>query len=230
MDKHPEEIDCLILCALRPEASAIAGRLRGARRMKIGRCAAHRGRFSGRDTIVVRTGPGAQAAAAGTRAAFEVFAPGLVVCFGTAGAVDDALQVGDCLVCRSANLYDPNIRAEGKEQPPTETEIALDAQLAERLGVIPNVRFAVFGSADYSVADDAERQVLRNRFGFQAVDWETFAVLKEAHDRKTPAFSFRTITDLCGPDAEAEFLERHRQAVEQAARILAEILQALASS
>jgi len=214
--------DCLIVCALRPEASVIAGRIQGARRESIGGIACHRGLFAGRETLLARTGPGVRAAADGVEKILGETTPALLVNFGTAGAISDDLRPGDFLVSQTAQPYDPDF---GDKVLTGKYRIA-DA-LAEQLAKISGVRFGSFGSADYSVADPIMRRRLRERHRFDAVDWETFSILDKASDFSIPAFALRVITDLAGPDAEEEFHNRHKRLVGLGAEELGRVLSLL---
>ncbi len=218
-----ESIDILIVCALRPEASAISSRMVDARRVDVGDCAGHLGEFLKRNALLVRTGPGSQNSAEGLRAALKQFAPKLVVNFGTAGAIADDLEPGDFVVSRRSLAYDPAIFGApvGDDES---APIDLDEELAAKMS---EYRLATFGSADFSVADDEARSTLRALFDFDVVDWETHSVLCVAREAKIPAFSFRAITDLAGTDAEKEFRDNHRRIVEDAAMQLGELLSKL---
>ena len=232
MHKEPE---ILITCALRPEASAIAGRMTGARRVSIGNHPGHRGVFAGHDMLLVRAGPGSNAARMGTASALDFAKPKILINFGTAGAIDSALAPGDCLISRAAFPYDPAAVASncpnsspGAPETQRQNGVSLSSHLCNQLaGASEEARFAVFGSADYSVSDPATRDRLRRQYGFDAVDWETFAVLRLAEERGVPAFAFRVITDRAGPAAGEEFLSLHRQLLAQAAERLERILEGL---
>ena len=188
-----DQADILILCALRPEASAIAGRMAGARCVAVGDFAGHLGGFSGKETLLVRTGPGSAAASSGLAAALNAFSPRLIVNFGTAGALAGDLHPGECVVSRVSRPYDPAILSAGAESelgPASAPEIELHEHLAVQISAMPGVRLASIGSADFSVADHDARSALRAQFGFDAVDWETYSVLRGARAARIPAFSF----------------------------------------
>jgi nucleoside phosphorylase len=234
MPAVPPPIDLLIACALRPEASAIAGRMAGAGRKSIGGFAGHRGLFAGRQTLLVRAGPGAAAARRGVACALGLAKPRLLIDFGAAGAVNPSLAPGDCLVSRTAIPYKPPAADRGASaspagafEPALHRGVALPGSLCDQLSRAPGVRLGAFGSADYSVAGVEARAAIREQYGLDAVDWETFAVLSLAEEQELPAFAFRVITDLAGPHAGKEFHALHRQLLAQAAERLARIVECL---
>jgi adenosylhomocysteine nucleosidase len=223
-----EQIDILILCALRPEASAISSRMVGARCLDFESFAGHLGKFSGKTALLVRAGPGGEKSADGLQAALKEYHPRLIVNFGTAGAIADDLQPGDCVVSRESLAYDPailgaadNANGASFEDAPA---IALNENLAGQLSKMAEYRLATFGSADYSVADNEARSTLRALFDLDVVDWETYSVLHAAKQAKVPAFSFRAVTDLAGPNAEQEFRDNHRRIVEDAGKRLGDLI------
>ncbi|MFH0794932.1 MAG: 5'-methylthioadenosine/S-adenosylhomocysteine nucleosidase, partial [bacterium] len=216
------------------EARAVAARLGQAHSRSLGLFKAHFGKLSGRDTVVVESGLGANAAYAATLQVIEFYPLRFVFDFGLAGAVSPDLKIGDLLLPEKIVPYDlPSsfsylATIEGAltdEQKKACSREAFEARAIRIAGLEPlaeavGARRVVLGCADIGISSARDRRFLHREFGFDAVDWETCAVIEAARSRGVAAVSLRVVSDLANEQAEQQVRESYRRVLAHAADTL----------
>ena len=137
-----------------------------------------KGRFAGKDILLVETGMG-PAAAAGTLATFEEdVRPGMVLSAGFAGALQRGLSTG---------LIVADLHAAGDRH-------ARALRLAEESSAA-TLRVGRVATSDSVLRDPAEKRRLGAETGALAVDMESAAVGTWAGEKGSPFVAVRTILD-----------------------------------
>lgn len=205
---------------------------------------AHRGRLSGQETVVLRTGIGIAASAAATTWAILATGPRALVVGGSCGGLAADVEVGTLIVGESFAYSIADATAFGYEPgqvPGSPARFAADAPLTDLAGQAAS-RAAALEGADGGAAwrrglmlsGDAFVTAplaapLRERFpGALSADMETTAAARTAHALGVPMTALRAVSDLCGPAADQQFhleiepvAERSAAAIAQLAGLLA---------
>lgn len=105
-----------------------------------------------------------------------------VISFGLCGALDPALEVGDCLVASA-------IIADGERFP---TDSAWARQIMTSL---PEAKLADLTAGDGIIPDGAAKAALRRRTGAAAVDMESHIVARLARRHGVPFTALRVVSD-----------------------------------
>jgi adenosylhomocysteine nucleosidase len=131
----------------------------------------------------------------------------LVICAGAAGALDDALAVGDVVVATATIEHD--YRNRFTQAPLPRFESALTAlnglrQAANRLRT-NHVHFGPVASGDEDIIDDFRRRELLEQTGALAVAWEGAGGARACTFSGVPFLEIRGITDAANQHAPADF-------------------------
>ena len=131
----------------------------------------------------------------------------LVVCAGAAGALVDALAVGDVVVATESVEHDIH----NKFGEPLLPKFGGDEGLLSVLRSVPppgtsfHVHFGPIASGDEDVVDTERRKGLHQRTGALAVAWEGAGGARACHFSGVPFLEIRGITDSADSDAASDF-------------------------
>jgi nucleoside phosphorylase len=160
---------------------------------KLGEVDAHLAGFNSVELTVVLTGVGPRRAAMATseiiRSEYGPF--DCCISAGLAGGLRDNYRIGEILAARSAFSESP--RADGSSQS-LPSSGALLSFAAERGATIAEQ----FYSADHIVSTAAEKKLLGQTY--DAVEMESFEVLRESQAAGVPALAVRAVSDLSTED------------------------------
>ncbi len=206
----------LVLVAMPEEAAPLTARLEQATPLEVpftAGVAAVRGALAGTDTVVVTTGIGIAAAAAGATWGLFALRPGAVVAAGSCGGLAADVEVGTVIVGESFTYsiadatafgYAPGQVPGGPERFTADPVLVDAAEQAARAGG-GAVRRGLMLSGDAFVTAPLAAP-MRERFPTAlSADMETTASARTAAALGVPFTALRAVSDLCGPAADQQF-------------------------
>jgi adenosylhomocysteine nucleosidase len=157
-------------------------------------CKLYRGKFKGRETLLVQTGMGKERAENATRFTLGHYSMNAIISLGFAGGLVPELRIGDVVVC-STLLCAPGTEQKEKLEP-----LAPDANLlslASQGAVNVATRFCL-GCGVTVLTLDSNRQKMRDlseTFQAHIVDMESYWIGRIAAARQIPFIAIRSISD-----------------------------------
>lgn len=189
----------------------------------------HVGVLESREVVVTAAGIGKVNAAMVTTLALDHFQPRVVVFTGVAGAVDDALSIGDVVVAEHVLHHDAGVlEPEGFRvyqsghvpflNPTDELGYRPSDDLLDRvrlrlatielspvLGERPAVVFGTVATGDQFLESDTESRRLHAALGAQAAEMEGAAVAQVAEHFGVDHLVIRAVSDLAGSNSVLDF-------------------------
>ena len=196
----------LVVAPIAAEAEALArafdGRWGGAAAREAGRVAVRE--YAGAGVVLAEGGFGKVQFGVTTRHLLDHL-PGvaLVVCAGVAGALSEAVRVGDVVVGTATVEHDFSSEALGRQPPRFDGSGEHLAELAgavEADGATFAVHFAPIASGDEAVGDRARRSEIHARTDALAVAFEGAGGARAARFSRTPYVEVRGISDMADRD------------------------------
>ncbi|WP_422116664.1 5'-methylthioadenosine/S-adenosylhomocysteine nucleosidase [Brachybacterium sp. UNK5269] len=206
----------LVLVAMPEEAAPLTARLTGATELEVpftAGVAAVRGALAGTDTVVVTTGIGIAAAAAGATWGVLALRPEAVVAAGSCGGLAPDVEVGTVIVGESFTYSIADATAFGYAPgqvpggPERFTADPLLADAAERAAGAGGgaVRRGLMLSGDAFVTAPLAAPMRETFPAALSADMETTASARTAAALGVPFTALRAVSDLCGPAAGQQF-------------------------
>jgi adenosylhomocysteine nucleosidase len=160
-----------------------------------GVCRLYRGKFKGRDTLLVQTGMGRERAENATQFLLERYPVTAIVSLGFAGALSPELGIGDVVVCSTMHCALGSHEEEQRVEP-----CAPDAKLLSLASQGPGdgtTPFSVGSSVTVlQLASSSQRmRELSRTFHADIVDMESYWIAKIASARQVPFIAIRSISD-----------------------------------
>lgn len=183
----------VILGAVSEEIVGVKKKMRIFDRISLGKTQAWKGKWQGKDIILVRTGVGRQKAKYAIRQVIEKLEPEAIISMGYAGALNAGLKVGDLFIANYI-LDEQNHSIPFKvEDPPNSKWLALakNISLVEEL----KIKFGTLVTANSVIYSPQAKQDLGKQFQAEAVDMETIEIAMLAREKKMPFLSVRAISD-----------------------------------
>jgi len=245
-----------ILGAFEREVTLLEDRLSGPREQNIEGIRFVTGTLGGREVVVAWTGIGKVNAAMTTTLLIEHFKPKHIIFTGIAGAVNPKLKPGDIVIAeRTAHhdmgtvwpegLFSKGVKnpLDGFENPvffyADEELVKVARRAADRvdLGQIklltgertPQIITGVVVTGDAFIASADKCKELRKRFQADAVEMEGAAVAQICYQRRISHLVIRSISDNADEGAVLDKQTFYIMAVKNSARLVAEIVDFMAS-
>lgn len=194
----------------------------------------YQARYQKRDVIVGLSGIGKVSAAAMTSYMIMNYKPTLIINIGSAGGLDESLQLGDMVVATMCAYHDFDIRAFGHEMSyekgwyvfKTESEIIKKIHTLS----IPNLHCGPMVCGDQFISERYLFEQMRSRYhGVLATDMESTAIAHVASLHNTPWVIARAISDLVfDDDNHMAFEEFLKLASQQSATLVSQLITLLA--
>ncbi|MCD6291843.1 MAG: 5'-methylthioadenosine/S-adenosylhomocysteine nucleosidase [Deltaproteobacteria bacterium] len=179
--------------------------------------------FAGKEIVATTSGLGKVMAAATTQMLIDRFQADLVLNFGSCGALDPELVVGDLVLASQVIEYD--FTSEHKAVPTTECDAFLVSQLSCRF---PEFKVGPLASADRNADTVAIRESLFTQHQAVAADWEGASIVRVARRMGIPALVLRGVTDIGDADLAAEYESNYKTVLPRVAKVAARITTFLA--
>lgn len=196
----------------------------------------HRARRSGHELILVRSGVGKVNAALCAQLLIDVFEPEAILCTGTGGALNPALDIGDIVVAEDCVQHDLKVEFLGlpRGQVPftnlrffeTEDRFVREAKALS----LPEHRLHVGRvlTGDLFVQDEEKRTELRQELNGDCVEMEGAAVGQVAILNDVSYLVVRAISDRADGASDVDFQSFLHEAAYSSARVVLHLLEALA--
>ncbi len=183
----------------------------------------YRRSFAGKEVVATTSGLGKVMAAATTQMLIDRFEADLVINFGSCGALDPGLVVGDLVLASQVIEYD--FTSEHKAVPTTDCDALLLSELSR---CFPELKIGPLASADRN-ADTVEiREGLFTLYQAVAADWEGASIVRVARRMGIPALVLRGVTDIGDDDLVTEYESNYQMVLPQVAKAAEKITTFLA--
>ena len=158
-------------------------------------CRLYRGAFRGRDVVLAQGGMGRQNAEAAARLVLERYPVTLLISYGFAGALHDALATGDVVLYSTVTCTDDDGRDMAGHAPhaPDRGVLAWAEQALERASV--KVLSAPGITSTRLVADPQDKRKLGQAFDAKVVDMESYWIAEVCAGKRVPFLAVRSVTD-----------------------------------
>lgn len=195
----------------------------------------HRARRHGHDLVLVKSGVGKVNAALCAQLLIDVFDTEALLCTGTAGAVNPALEIGDIVVAEDCVQHDVKVDFLGLPRGQIPFTGLRFFETAERL-VREARSFSVPGhrlhlgrvlTGDTFVQDEVLRQELQEELDGDCVEMEGAAVGQVATVNEVPYLVVRAISDRADGSSDIDFQSFLREAARSSARVVLHLLETL---
>ena len=225
------EVDAVVLAAMGQEMTAFEERSDALGRASLlGQASVRLATFGGSHVLLVTSGIGLVNAAVATTLAVSACRPRAVLSAGSAGGLHQQVAVGDVVAGSSYSFAGADARIFGYalgQVPGMPASYPGDPDLLARVAAAGSrVRRGPVISGDCFVDGSSVDRVRASFPDALATDMESAAIAQTCHLLGVPFVSVRAISDLCGPQAGAEF----HIAVEDAASRSADVALALLSA
>lgn len=149
----------------------------------------------------------------------------LIINVGTAGSVDNRLNIGDIVVANELVQYDFDVTPFGRKLGEIEN-IGESIKVHENLLNLfsDNVYKGVIASGDKFITDIKEKEKIRNNFKALCIDMESASIAQVCFLDKIPFIIIRSITDKLDGSSKIEFETFLSMSSKNAANILKEFI------
>jgi len=193
----------------------------------------YEGKLGGTDVVTLYSGVCKVNAAIATQILIDSFGVSAVINPGTAGAIDEKLNLFDVVIATDCCYHDvaddiltdfhPWMKSVFFESSPYLLE---KAKLAVKKTGLSNVFFGRMVTGEAFITDEGREQIIK-KFAPLSVDMETAAVAHVCYVNRIPFLSVRCITDTATHSGIDSFEENSAKASEIAARLTVEIIKEL---
>jgi len=215
-----------ILCATPEELAALRSRLHlEAKPETHGPTRVWRGRHDAEELVLAQMGIGKVNAAAAATLLLSLFEVEALICSGVAGGLAPELPVGSVLLAERLAIHDYGLVAGRRFTPTASGRIpigapelialpALGSEVSDAFAQLETAVAARLGhpirrggvvTADYFLNCPETRDELRARFGADAIDMESGAILQVAEAWERPLYVIRTLSDLAGEESHVTY-------------------------
>lgn len=225
------EVDAVILAAMAQEMAALEERADALGRASLlGRANVRLATFGGSHVLLVTCGIGLVNAAAATALAVSGCRPRAVLSAGSAGGLHAQIAVGDVVAGSSYTFGGADARMFGYalgQVPGMPASYSGDPDLLARAAAAGSrVRSGPVISADSFIDGSSVDRVRASFPDALSTDMESAAIAQTCHLLGVPFVSVRAISDLCGPQAGAEFHIAVQDAAARSADVVLAVLSA----
>lgn len=195
----------------------------------------HEGAIRGVPAVCLYSGVCKVNAAIAAQILIDTFQVDAVINAGTAGGMDERLQIFDTVICTEAAYHDvaPDLLTEFHPWLESvyfhadEKLLKLARQAADRLALPWRVHTGRMVTGEAFITDDGRQQINR-QFAPLSVDMETAAVAHVCHVNRIPFVAIRTITDTADHSGSGYFEENCAKAAAIARDLTVALLEELA--
>ena len=184
------------------------------------------GSIEEKEVVLVKSNVGKVNSARVTQILIDNFDIELVINVGTAGSVDNSLEIGDVVVATELVQYDFDVTPFGRKLGEIENigeSIKVDEKFLKLFDNI-NVRKGIIASGDKFIVNREDKDNIRNIFKALAIEMEGASIAQVCFLDKIPFLVIRSITDKLDGSSKIDFEKFLESSSKNAANILKEIL------
>jgi len=184
------------------------------------------GNIEEKEVILVKSNVGKVNSARVCQMLIDNFDIELVINVGTAGSVDNSLEIGDVVVATELVQYDFDVTPFGRKLGEIENiggSIKVDENLLKLFDDI-NVRKGIIASGDKFIINIEEKDNVKNFFNALCIEMEGASIAQVCYLDKIPFLVIRSITDKQDGSAKVDFEKFLESSSKRATNILKEVL------
>ncbi|WP_217586784.1 5'-methylthioadenosine/S-adenosylhomocysteine nucleosidase [Lentibacillus saliphilus] len=194
------------------------------------------GMLKGKEVVLLKSGIGKVNAAMATTIMHERYKPSYVINTGSAGGVNQDLEVGDIVVSTAVLHHDVDVTAFNYDygqvpQMPARYERNQElAAITERAAKTLNIRYTegVIATGDSFMSDPERVKAVQARFpDIAAVEMEAAAIAQVCYQYDVPFVVIRALSDIAGKESSVSFDAFLSQAAENASSLIFEVIPSL---
>lgn len=184
------------------------------------------GNIENKEIVLVKCNVGKVNSARVCQMLIDNFDIELVINVGTAGSVDNSLDIGDVVVGTKLVQYDFDVTSFGRKLGEIENigeYIEVDNDLLSLFDEI-NIKKGIIASGDKFIVNSEEKDNIRNIFNALCIEMEGASIAQVCYLDKIPFLVIRSITDKQDGSAKVDFETFLESSSKVAANILKELL------
>ncbi|MBP3039358.1 5'-methylthioadenosine/S-adenosylhomocysteine nucleosidase [Bacillaceae bacterium Marseille-Q3522] len=204
-----------IIGAMDEEVTILREQIEDSQQEIVAGCEFTSGTLNGADVILLKSGIGKVNAAMSTAILLGKYAPDYVINTGSAGGINQQLQVGDVVISTEVRHHDVDVTAFGYEYgqvpmlppaflaDPYLIDIARQASLSDHS--VQTVT-GLIATGDSFMSDPLRISSIREKFAaLQAVEMEGAAIAQVAYQFQIPFVIIRSLSDIAGKESPVTF-------------------------
>lgn len=219
-----------IIAAENEEIEAIKNIMENINKMQIYNLTFYKGVINKKNYIVVKCGVGKVNAARTTQILVDKFDVEYIINLGSAGAVNDNLNIGDIIIGKQLVQHDFDVTAFGREKgyiPETGKIFESDRNLVEQCKEIKingvKIIIGTIASGDIFCTEIKMKEKIRDEFKCDCVEMEGAAVAQVCYLNEIPFIVIRSISDILNGKNEIDFSEYLKLASKNCAEFIKQI-------
>lgn len=184
------------------------------------------GEIEAKKVVLVKCNVGKVNSARVTQMLIDNFDINLVINVGTAGSVDNTLEIGDVVVATELVQYDFDVTPFGRKLGEIENigeSIKVDIELLKLFDKL-DVKKGIIATGDKFIVNNEEKDNVKNYFNAYCIEMEGASIAQVCYLDKIPFLVIRSITDKQDGSSKVDFLEFLESSSKKAASILKEVL------
>lgn len=167
----------------------------------------YKGLINDKEVIIVKSNVGKVNSARVCQLLIDRFNPSLVINVGTAGSVDNLLEIGDVVVANKLVQYDFDVTPFGRKLGEIENigeYIKVDENLLSLFDDL-NVTIGCIASGDKFIVNNEEKNNIKNIFNALCIEMEGASIAQVCYLDKVPFLAIRSITDKQDGSSKIDF-------------------------
>lgn len=206
-----------IIGAMEEEVTILKNKLTQLSEISVAHVKFYTGILKDREVVITQSGIGKVNAAISTTLLINKFKPDIIINTGSAGALDESLNVGDVLISDDVKYHDADATAFGYEYgqvPQMPVAFQSSKPLIEKVSQVVQqqqqqqltAKVGLIVSGDSFIGSIEQRQKIKKAFpNAMAVEMEATAIAQTCYQFNVPFVVVRAVSDLANGEAEMSF-------------------------
>ncbi|HEB2141027.1 TPA: 5'-methylthioadenosine/adenosylhomocysteine nucleosidase [Staphylococcus aureus] len=206
-----------IIGAMEEEVKILKNKLTQLSEISVAHVKFYTGILKDREVVITQSGIGKVNAAISTTLLINKFKPDIIINTGSAGALDESLNVGDVLISDDVKYHDADATAFGYEYgqiPQMPVAFQSSKPLIEKVSQVVQqqqqqqltAKVGLIVSGDSFIGSVEQRQKIKKAFpNAMAVEMEATAIAQTCYQFNVPFVVVRAVSDLANGEAEMSF-------------------------
>ncbi len=202
-----------ILGAMPEEIEPLLDKVRDVKKIEYAKNSYYEAKYAGVDVVIAYSKIGCTFSALSAAILIEHFKCDILLFSGVAGAINDALKIGDLIYASKLCKHDLDITAfghppgfvpEGKVFVEADQKLIEIAQkVAQKKGIA--LKEGIIATGDQFVESPQTKEKIKKTFGADAIEMEGYSVALVCDALDVPFFILRAISDAADMDASFDF-------------------------
>ncbi|HDC8854791.1 TPA: 5'-methylthioadenosine/S-adenosylhomocysteine nucleosidase [Staphylococcus aureus] len=203
-----------IIGAMEEEVTILKNKLTQLSEISVAHVKFYTGILKDREVVITQSGIGKVNAAISTTLLINKFKPDVIINTGSAGTLDESLNVGDVLISDDVKYHDADATAFGYEYgqiPQMPVAFQSSKPLIEKVSQVVQqqqltAKVGLIVSGDSFIGSVEQRQKIKKAFpNAMAVEMEATAIAQTCYQFNVPFVVVRAVSDLANGEAEMSF-------------------------